>query len=146
MQTAVTVGGRSQMDIQGRVAVVTGAASGIGRAVALDLAQRAATTIAMVDRTECVASAVEDANRCAGRDVGVAFQGDVTDAAFRRHVFDSVHSTGGPVSISVPAAAITRDALPARVRATCARWWPPMASAWRRRTPSSARSSTTTTH
>ena len=103
------------MQIQGRVAVVTGAAGGIGHAVARELAQRGAEMIAMVDRTECVASAAEDVRRAAHRDVAIAFCGDVTDAAFRRHVFDSMASRSGAVSICVPAAGITRDALAVRV-------------------------------
>jgi NAD(P)-dependent dehydrogenase (short-subunit alcohol dehydrogenase family) len=103
------------VEIQGKVAVVTGAASGIGRAVALELAQRGARTIAMIDRTECVSTAVEDVRRAVNRDVGVPFHGDVTDATFRAHVFDSVDAAFGPVSICVPAAGITRDALAVRI-------------------------------
>jgi 3-oxoacyl-[acyl-carrier protein] reductase len=109
------------VDIQGKVAVVTGAASGIGRAVALELAQRGARTVAMIDRTDCVSSAAADVKQLVGRDVGVAFHGDVTDAAFRRHVFDSVQSSNGGVSICVPAAGITRDALAVRIDKTSGR-------------------------
>ena len=38
------------MKIQGKVAVVTGAASGIGEAVAVELAKRDIKTLALVDR------------------------------------------------------------------------------------------------
>jgi 3-oxoacyl-[acyl-carrier protein] reductase len=103
------------MKIQGKVAVVTGAASGIGRAVACELAQRGAAAIAVVDRTECVASMSSELNAECGRAVAVPFQGDVTDSAFRGHVFDSMARTHQPVSIVVPAAGITRDALAVRV-------------------------------
>jgi NAD(P)-dependent dehydrogenase (short-subunit alcohol dehydrogenase family) len=106
------------MQIQGNVAVVTGAASGIGRAVARELAQRGARTIAIVDRTECVATTSAELNAECGREVAAPFQGDVTDAAFRRHVFDVVTETYAPASIVVPAAGITRDALAVRVDKT----------------------------
>ena len=102
------------MDIQGRVAVVTGAAGGIGRALAMDLAQRGARAIAMVDYVECVTSTAEEVQRHVERDVAFAFRGDVTDSAFRRHVFDSMNAHSGGVSICVPAAGITRDALAVR--------------------------------
>jgi 3-oxoacyl-[acyl-carrier protein] reductase len=102
------------MDIQGRVAVVTGAAGGIGRAVALELARRGARTVAMVDAVACVASAAEDINHQADHSIALPFRGDTTDATFRRHVFDAL-SQSGPVSICVPAAGITRDALAVRL-------------------------------
>jgi NAD(P)-dependent dehydrogenase (short-subunit alcohol dehydrogenase family) len=103
------------MQIQGKVAVVTGAASGIGRAVAQELAQRGAAHIALVDRTECVHTAAKEIDHDVDRAVGVPFVGDTTDAAFRRHVFNSLDASFGPVSICVPAAGITRDALAVHV-------------------------------
>ena len=42
------------MNIQGKCAIVTGAASGIGQAVALELAERGAKTVGLVDRSENV--------------------------------------------------------------------------------------------
>jgi NAD(P)-dependent dehydrogenase (short-subunit alcohol dehydrogenase family) len=103
------------VEIQDKVAVVTGAASGIGRAVAFELARRGARAIAIVDRTECVSSTAAELERRVGRNVGIPFQGDVTDPRFRRQVFDSLSSSCGPVSICVPAAGITRDALAVRL-------------------------------
>ena len=41
--------------------------------------------------------------------VGEAFIGDVTDANFRRHVFDTLQARHGTPSILIPAAGITRD-------------------------------------
>jgi NAD(P)-dependent dehydrogenase (short-subunit alcohol dehydrogenase family) len=106
------------MEIKGKVAVVTGSASGIGRAVARELARRGASAIAIVDRTECVASTSRELNAECGREVAVPFQGDVTEPAFRRQVFDAMAGTHPPVSIVVPAAGITRDALAVRVDKT----------------------------
>lgn len=109
------------MNIQGKVAVVTGAAGGIGRALAVELAQRGASMIAMVDQTECVATAAQDVQHAAGRDVARAFCGDVTDSSFRRHVFDTVSRQSGAVAICAPAAGIARDALAVRVDKTTGR-------------------------
>jgi NAD(P)-dependent dehydrogenase (short-subunit alcohol dehydrogenase family) len=103
------------MDILNQVAVITGAAGGIGRALAVELARRGARKVALVDRTECVATAAQELNEEVGRAVAIPFSGDVTDAAFRRAVFDGMTADNGPVTICVPAAGITRDDLTVRV-------------------------------
>lgn len=103
------------MDIDNKVAVVTGAAGGIGRALAAELARRGARKIALVDRTECVATTARELNQEVGRAAAVAFSGDVTDPEFRRHVYDSVTADYGQVTICVPAAGITRDDLTVRL-------------------------------
>ncbi len=103
------------MDIKNRVAVVTGAASGIGREVTLQLAQRGARAVAMVDMTEAVHEAADEANAKAGREVAIAFQGNATDEAFRAGVFDQLEQRFGLASICIPAAGITRDDLALRL-------------------------------
>jgi NAD(P)-dependent dehydrogenase (short-subunit alcohol dehydrogenase family) len=103
------------MKISGKVAVVTGAASGIGEAVAQELAKRGVKAVALVDRsvqTPRVAAAI---NEAAGRAVAEAFVGEAADAAFRSHVYDTVAAKYGVVNICVPAAGITRDALAVRM-------------------------------
>lgn len=103
------------MDIKNRVAVVTGAASGIGREVTSQLAQRGATAVAMVDMTDGVREAADEANTRAGRQVAFAFQGNATDEAFRTSVFDQMEEQFGLASICIPAAGITRDDLALRL-------------------------------
>src|SRR5215218_3308028 len=103
------------MEIQGKVAVVTGAAGGIGRALVQQLARHGAKAIAVVDRTECVASTSREVNEYVDRKVAIPFSGDVTDAAFRREVYDRMGADYGTVGICVPAAGITRDDLAVRV-------------------------------
>ncbi len=103
------------MQIQDRVAVVTGGASGIGRAVSLELARRGIKKIALVDQSEQTDIAAEQINNEITRDIAVAYRGDVTDEAFRTRIFDDVGEKYGIASICVPAAGITLDALAVKI-------------------------------
>src|SRR6516225_4445052 len=99
------------MLIPDKVAVVTGAASGIGEAVACELAYRGARAIILVDRSDRSFDLARSINESAGRKVAEAKVGDTTDDAFRVAVFDDVVARHGVVHICVPAAGITRDSL-----------------------------------
>ena len=103
------------MKIEKKVALVTGAASGIGQAVARELARRAAKSVILVDRSDMVFESAEVINREIGREVCQAFAGDVTNETFRSQVYDDIKTREGVVSICVPAAGITRDGLAVRV-------------------------------
>jgi NAD(P)-dependent dehydrogenase (short-subunit alcohol dehydrogenase family) len=99
------------MRINGKVAVVTGAASGIGRAVCEELANRGAKYVAMVDRDESIAAQAAEVGAEHPRVTVEPFAGDVTSDDFRRHVFDTVCAENAVANILVPAAGIVRDAL-----------------------------------
>jgi len=103
------------MEIAGKVAVITGAASGIGRAVAAELARRNVRAMALVDMGETIDSVAAEVNAEAGRKVAFAYKGDTTDEAFRASVFDSISSEFDTVTMCVPAAGITRDDLAVRI-------------------------------
>jgi 3-oxoacyl-[acyl-carrier protein] reductase len=103
------------MKIQDKVALVTGAASGIGRAVSTELARRGVFGIAMVDQSEEVVTLAEELNHETKRSLAWPFGGDVTDEDFRRHVYDQIHKQQGVVRICVPAAGSTRDALAVKI-------------------------------
>jgi len=99
------------MKIKDAVAVITGAAGGIGRAVAIELAKRGASGLALVDRSETIQDVAGAINKIAGRTVAVGFYGDVTSEDFRKEVYAGMKARFGRVSICVPAAGITRDRL-----------------------------------
>jgi len=101
--------------IENKVAVVTGAASGIGQAVVRELANRGARAVVLVDRSDRVFEMVRSINEAAGRDVAEPKVGDVTSDDFRARVYDEVVGRHGVVQICVPAAGITRDALSVKV-------------------------------
>jgi NAD(P)-dependent dehydrogenase (short-subunit alcohol dehydrogenase family) len=99
------------IDMNSRVALVTGAASGIGGAVACELARRGAKAVGLVDlsdRLDAVAAHIKKVNTTT---VVECYRGDVTADAFRKAVFDDIGEKHGLVSICVPAAGITRDSL-----------------------------------
>lgn len=104
------------MEIKGKVAVVTGAASGIGKAVAIELAKRGAKAIALVDMDEHVGRVADSINEfMCGEKRAEAFVGNSTDEGFRRYVFDRMMECYDIPRICVPAAGITRDALSVKV-------------------------------
>ena len=98
------------MLIRDKIAVVTGAASGIGNAVVQRLVAAGAKQVGMVDLTDTVHSAADQVNEAEGTQVARAFQGDVTDSEFRTQVFQ-VLGENTPVQLCVPAAGILRDAM-----------------------------------
>jgi NAD(P)-dependent dehydrogenase (short-subunit alcohol dehydrogenase family) len=99
------------MKIHGKVGVITGAASGIGEAVAHELAARGAKFLALVDRSINTPQVARAINTKAGRPVAEAMVGDATDPKFRAQVYAQLTAEHGIVNILVPAAGITRDSL-----------------------------------
>jgi len=103
------------MKIQGQVAVVTGAASGIGQAVAAELACRKLKGLAMVDRSETLLEVAENIQEIDHFTKVKTYLGDVTSSEFRRKVFREMEESVGRPTICVPAAGITRDRLAVRI-------------------------------
>src|SRR5262245_61269366 len=103
------------MELKGKVAVVTGAASGIGLATCKALAGYGVRAIGMVDRSAAVNDAVHQINQIAGGQAALPFIGDVTDAKFGREVFRDLKTRFGVVQLCVPAAGITADRLAVKI-------------------------------
>ncbi|MCC7293558.1 MAG: SDR family oxidoreductase [Phycisphaerales bacterium] len=103
------------MKIEGKIAVVTGAASGIGQATCLKLAEEGIRAIAAVDRSEGVVDFCRIINDGFARQILYPYAGDVVDGEFRERVFADVESKFDAVQICVPAAGITRDRLAVKV-------------------------------
>lgn len=103
------------MDIKGKIGIITGAASGIGRAAAQELKKHGIGALALVDMSDAVNEFAAEINAASGDETVIAFQGDTTDEMFRKRVFDTMRREYGAVNICVPAAGITRDALAVRV-------------------------------
>lgn len=99
------------MNINKKVAIVTGAGSGIGAAVCRELAARGAEAVVLVDRRDSVYDLADSINSSVGRQVAEVKIGDTTNDTFRTQVYDEVTARHGVASICVPAAGITRDAL-----------------------------------
>jgi len=98
----------------GRVALVTGASRGIGKAIALELG-RLGATVAGTATTEAGATAIREYLGSAGI-AGDGFVMDVTDTAQTAAVFAQIQGRLGEVSVLVNNAGITRDNLLLRMR------------------------------
>jgi 3-oxoacyl-[acyl-carrier protein] reductase len=91
------------VDLSGKVAVVTGAAQGIGREIALSLAENGARVI-VTDVTDQVFDVVKEIEALGGE--GLAIKCDVTDPAEGKDVVSEVLGKYGRVDIVVNNAGI----------------------------------------
>jgi len=92
-----------------RVALVTGGARGIGRAIALRLAEDGAK-VGIVDLTENGANTARELQQATGRSI-IFVKADVSKEADARAAVAAVEAELGPIDILVNNAGITRDGL-----------------------------------
>ena len=103
------------MELKGKVAIITGGASGIGSATCLKLAEEQVKAIGVVDQMDDVEDICREADHQFGSELFIPFRGDVVDSSFRERVFAEMEQRFGVVSLCVPAAGITRDRLCVKV-------------------------------
>lgn len=103
------------MLVDGRIALVTGASRGIGRAVALALAAEGADVAVNYAGSEKAAQEVAEAIRAMGRRALVV-QADVSDAEAVQKMVAAVTGEFGRIDILVNNAGITRDGLLMRMK------------------------------
>ncbi|MGQ9709448.1 MAG: 3-oxoacyl-[acyl-carrier-protein] reductase [Anaerolineae bacterium] len=96
--------------LQNRVAVVTGASRGIGRAIAMELARRGARVVVNYHQNADAAEEVVAAIRAAGGEA-TAVQADVSDAAQAQALIQATLDAHGQIDILVNNAGVTRDRL-----------------------------------
>jgi 3-oxoacyl-[acyl-carrier protein] reductase len=100
--------------VEGRVALVTGAAQGIGRAIALMLAQGGATVAAVDIMEDKLGGVVNEISQAGGK--AAAFKMNVTDEDNIKQVVKDIVAQFGKLEILVNNAGIARDQLMMRMK------------------------------
>jgi 3-oxoacyl-[acyl-carrier protein] reductase len=101
------------IDLSNRVALVTGASRGIGRAIALRLSAQGAVVVAAA-RAGNAATTADEIRAAGGKAEAIAL--DVTDAAASESAVKSISERHGRIDILVNNAGITRDQLMLRLK------------------------------
>jgi short-subunit dehydrogenase len=109
----------AKRDLTNRRALVTGASSGIGRALALELARHGCDVVIVARREDRLAEVAEEIKRLGRRAVCVA--GDITDEAVRMRAIDAARGELGGLDILVNNAGVAAhgrfmESDPGRVR------------------------------
>jgi 3-oxoacyl-[acyl-carrier protein] reductase len=104
------------MDLQGKVALVTGASRGIGKAIAAELAARGATVIGTATSEAGAQGITEALAAYATQPVGRGVVLEVNDAAAVDQLIEAIAKESGGPHILVNNAGITRDTLAMRMK------------------------------
>lgn len=102
------------MSLQGKIALVTGASRGIGRAVSLKLAQEGAVTVVTATTLDGARRTADEITTAGGKALALAV--DVADAVQVEGLFQKVAAEFGRLDILVNNAGVTRDGLLMRMK------------------------------
>lgn len=103
------------LDLSGRVAVVTGSSRGIGRAIAVKLANLGAKVVVNYNSSEDAAQEVVEEIESGGGEA-IAVKADVKDAEQAKALIEAAQQSFGGVDILVNNVGITRDTLLMRMK------------------------------
>ena len=95
--------------LEGKVAVITGAARGIGFSIAEMLSEHGATSVIIDIDQEAVNSAIQQIDDLGNRAIG--FTVDVTNSEEISSIFKEIHKEFGKIDILINNAGITKDGL-----------------------------------
>ena len=97
------------MDLTGKVAIVTGGGSGIGREICLEYAARGAAVVVTSNQQDQVEIVAEEANAAGGR--ALPMMADVTDDGAVADLVAATVRGFGPPNVLVNAAAVSQAAI-----------------------------------
>ncbi len=109
MAKAATAPAQIQVDLQGKVALVTGASRGIGRAIAVSLARNGAQVACVATNAEKLKETVDTITAAGGQ--ATAYTCNVSDSAAVDELVGKVTQAMGRLDIVVNNAGVTRDTL-----------------------------------
>ena len=102
------------MSVQGKIALVTGAGQGIGRAIALKLSEAEAQVVVVDLNVDSAAAVVKEINTAGG--IASSLEADVSNGDSVEHMMADAIKRYGSVDILVNNAGITKDNLILRMK------------------------------
>lgn len=91
----------SLFDLTGKTAIVTGSSRGIGKAIALRLAEHGARVVVSSRKLDACQAAVEEIHQAIGREAAIPIPANIASKADLRNLVDETNRLLGPIDILV---------------------------------------------